>query len=53
LAASENSIMGSAAGLIIECAGGEFFREPVEGEHTYRIITNNGLLRRPIEKLQK
>lgn len=40
----------AAGGLIIECAGGEFFREPVEGEHTYRIIANNGLLRSHIEK---
>lgn len=42
----------AAGGLIIECAGGEFFRMPVEGEHTYRLLANNGLLRRPIEKLR-
>ncbi len=41
----------AAGGLIIECAGGEFFREALEGDHTYRIIANNGLLRREIEKL--
>jgi myo-inositol-1(or 4)-monophosphatase len=41
----------AAGGLIIECAGGEFFREPVAGEHTYRLLANNGLLRRSIEKL--
>lgn len=41
----------AAGGLIIECAGGEFFREPLEGDHTYRIIANNGLLRSKIEKL--
>jgi myo-inositol-1(or 4)-monophosphatase len=41
----------AAGGLIIECAGGEFFREPVEGDHAYRIIANNGLLRRKLEKL--
>jgi len=41
----------AAGGLIIECAGGEFFREPLEGDHTYRIIANNGLLRQKIEKL--
>src|SRR5439155_1072596 len=41
----------AAGGLIIECAGGEFFREPVAGEHSYRIIANNGLLRKQLEKL--
>jgi len=41
----------AAGGLIIECAGGEFYREPMEGDHTYRIIANNGLLRQKIEKL--
>jgi len=41
----------AAGGLIIECAGGEFFREALEGEHTYRIIANNGFLREKIEKL--
>ncbi len=41
----------AAGGLIIECAGGEFFREPLDNEHGYRIIANNGLLRPAIEKL--
>ncbi len=41
----------AAGGLIIECAGGEFHREPLEGDHTYRILANNGHLRRAIEKL--
>ena len=41
----------AAGGLIIECAGGEFFREPVEGDHSYRLIANNGLLREKLEKL--
>ena len=41
----------AAGGLIIECAGGEFFREPLEGDHTYHIIANNGLLRKKIEDL--
>src|SRR3954469_13230554 len=40
----------AAGGLIIECAGGEFYREPLDGEHTYRIIANNGFLRQKIEK---
>lgn len=41
----------AAGGLIIESAGGEFFRQPMAGEHAYRIIASNGLLRRAIEKL--
>ena len=38
----------AAGGLILECAGGDFFHEPVEGEHTYRIVVNNGKLRRKL-----
>jgi myo-inositol-1(or 4)-monophosphatase len=40
----------AAGGLIIECADGEFWHRPVEGEYTYRIMANNGLLRRELEK---
>jgi myo-inositol-1(or 4)-monophosphatase len=36
----------AAGGLIVECAGGEFWHEAVPGEHTYRMIASNGLLRR-------
>ena len=36
----------AAGGLIIECAGGEFWRRAVSGEHTYRMVASNGLLRR-------
>lgn len=39
----------AAGGLIIECAGGEFWHRPVEGEHDYEICVNNGLLRKQIE----
>jgi len=35
----------AAGGLILECAGGDFFREPIPGDHAYRIIANNGKLR--------
>jgi myo-inositol-1(or 4)-monophosphatase len=35
----------AAGGLILECAGGEFWREAVPGEHAYRMIASNGLLR--------
>ena len=42
----------AAAGLIIECAGGEFWNRPVKGEHAYHVIANNGLLRRELEALK-
>ncbi|PYM10509.1 MAG: inositol monophosphatase [Verrucomicrobia bacterium] len=38
----------AAGGLILECAGGDFWHEPVAGEHKYRIMANNGLLRRKL-----
>lgn len=41
----------AAGGLILECAGGEFWNRQVEGDHAYHVIANNGLLRKPLEKL--
>lgn len=43
----------AAGGLILECAGGDYWHVPVAGTgaHTYRILANNGRLRRPLEKL--
>ena len=38
----------AAGGLILECAGGEFFHEPVPGEHKYRMAATNGRLRRQL-----
>src|SRR5947207_3330548 len=35
----------AAGGLILECAGGDFWHEPMPGEHKFRIMANNGLLR--------
>jgi myo-inositol-1(or 4)-monophosphatase len=35
----------AAGGLIIECAGGEFWHKAVPGKHAYRMIASNGLLR--------
>jgi myo-inositol-1(or 4)-monophosphatase len=35
----------AAGGLILECAGGEFWREPISGRHRFRMIASNGLLR--------
>jgi myo-inositol-1(or 4)-monophosphatase len=39
----------AAGGLILECAGGDFFNEPVPGDHAYRIIANNGKLRKKLQ----
>jgi myo-inositol-1(or 4)-monophosphatase len=39
----------AAGGLMIECAGGEFWNEALPGEYTCQIIANNGLLRRKLE----
>jgi myo-inositol-1(or 4)-monophosphatase len=38
----------AAGGLIIECAGGEFWRKAVGADHTYRMVSSNGLLRRTL-----
>jgi myo-inositol-1(or 4)-monophosphatase len=38
----------AAGGLIVECAGGEFWHEPVEGLLTYRMIASNGLIRKKL-----
>jgi myo-inositol-1(or 4)-monophosphatase len=36
----------AAGGLIVECAGGEFWHEAIPGQHAYRMVASNGLLRR-------
>lgn len=41
----------AAGGLIVECAGGEFWHRAVAGEHAYEILVNNGRLRKSIEAL--
>jgi len=41
----------AAGGLILECAGGDFFHQPIEGDHAYRIIANNGKLRKKLQQL--
>lgn len=38
----------AAGGLIVECAGGEFWRRAVDSDYTYRMVTTNGLLRRKL-----
>lgn len=35
----------AAGGLILECAGGEFWHRAVRGEHAFQLIATNGLLR--------
>ncbi|HEY3854888.1 MAG TPA: inositol monophosphatase family protein [Verrucomicrobiae bacterium] len=39
----------AAAGLILECAGGEFWRQPTNDSGQYRMLANNGLLRKKLE----
>jgi myo-inositol-1(or 4)-monophosphatase len=41
----------AAGGLIIECAGGEFWHEPVVGKYTYRMIASNGRLRKALKTI--
>lgn len=38
----------AAGGLIVECAGGRFWREPIAGEHRFRMVASNGLIHRSI-----
>jgi myo-inositol-1(or 4)-monophosphatase len=38
----------AAGGLILECAGGEFWHRTLPGGRAYRVIANNGLLRRSL-----
>jgi myo-inositol-1(or 4)-monophosphatase len=39
----------AAGGLIVECAGGEFWNAPVPGRLKYRMVATNGLLRRTLQ----
>lgn len=39
----------AAGGLLVECAGGEFWHRPKKGVHTYEMLAHNGHLRRQIE----
>jgi len=36
----------AAGGLILECAGGEVWREPIAGEYAFRMVASNGRLPR-------
>lgn len=39
----------AAGGLIVECAGGEFWTEPIPGRLKYRMVASNGRLRPRLE----
>lgn len=39
----------AAGGLIIECAGGEFWKEQLPGEHVFGLCASNGRLRRQLD----
>jgi myo-inositol-1(or 4)-monophosphatase len=43
----------AAAGLILERAGGEFWRQPIGDTGQYRMLANNGLLRGKLEKIAR
>jgi myo-inositol-1(or 4)-monophosphatase len=38
----------AGGGLILECAGGDFRREPLEAEYSYRLIASNGHVKRQL-----
>jgi myo-inositol-1(or 4)-monophosphatase len=41
----------AAGGLILECAGGEYWRRQLPGKHVYEVVANNGLIRRKLERV--
>jgi myo-inositol-1(or 4)-monophosphatase len=43
----------AAGGLILECAGGEFWHRPLPHSDKYRMIANNGLLRTKVEQVAR
>ena len=42
----------AAGGLILECAGGDYFHQPMKGAHTYQILVDNGLLRHQLQRFR-
>jgi myo-inositol-1(or 4)-monophosphatase len=40
----------AAGGLILECAGGDFWHRPLPGPHTHHIIASNGRLDRQLKR---
>jgi myo-inositol-1(or 4)-monophosphatase len=43
----------AAGGLILECAGGEFWHRPIAIKGKYELLANNGLVRRKIQTLAR
>ena len=43
----------AAGGFILECAGGEFWRQPIPGSPGYRVLANNGFLRRKLDQIAR
>ena len=43
----------AAGGLILESAGGDFFHQAIDDDHGYRMVANNGLLRKKLEKIAR
>ena len=43
----------AAAGLILECAGGEFWRRPLPETNQFRMLASNGLLRRKLDRVAR
>jgi myo-inositol-1(or 4)-monophosphatase len=41
----------AAGGFILECAGGDFWHEPLPGDEFYYVLANNGRLRHRIRRL--
>ncbi|HOW64088.1 MAG TPA: inositol monophosphatase family protein [Candidatus Paceibacterota bacterium] len=41
----------AAGGLILECAGGDFFHRPLSGDLCYYVLANNGRLRGCLQRL--
>ena len=42
----------AAGGLILECAGGDYWHRPIEGPNAYKLLANNGHLRRSLERIR-
>ena len=40
----------AAGGFILERAGGDFWRRPIAGRHKYRMLADNGWLRRKVQR---
>lgn len=40
----------AAGGLIVQCAGGEFWHQQIAGEYAYELVASNGLLRKALKE---